>query len=335
MGAGAVGGALGGVGASGGNAIAMIFLVPIGFVGGTVYGAVAPATVSVEPTTQQMQASKTIFKKVLQASFTEHNDLQSALISAGNRLGRQTFVPFQQTGAGEGNIGEKAQSSARVVKGILSVSSLSVVLIGSDAKDPLLKLRVAIRLLLTNDRSPTQCLGWYATTWEGQKRHLSELTAKGGESLKTELGSAFDELSKEAVKFLFTPRLDLFRFVRTEPAAPLWANCIMGNAKNVKNPLAVLESYCPLADRGIPEYQIRVGNVLYNESNKSRKNLIRAYVWYSLATKGNDRLAVDRVEILSQILTAEELKEARQKFADWKPGQCMSDVSDALANGPE
>jgi hypothetical protein len=94
------------------------------------------------------------------------------------------------------------------------------------------------------------------------------------------------------------------------------------------------ESACSLADRGIAEYQSRVGNVLYNESDKSRRNLIRAYVWYALAAKGNNQLAIDRVEILTRMLSPEELKEAQQNLEDWKPGQCMNDLADSLVKQP-
>jgi hypothetical protein len=91
---------------------------------------------------------------------------------------------------------------------------------------------------------------------------------------------------------------------------------------------------CSLADQGNTEYQSRVGNVFYNEGDKSRRKLIRAYVWYALAVKGNDQLAVDRVELLTRMLSPEELKEARQNLEDWKPGQCIKDLADSLVKQP-
>jgi hypothetical protein len=99
MGLGAAGGALQGAGASGGQVIAMIFLVPVGLVGGTIAGAVAPETVPVEPTLQQTQAAQEAFNKVLTASFVERKELQSALISKGNGMSSHVFVALDEVEA--------------------------------------------------------------------------------------------------------------------------------------------------------------------------------------------------------------------------------------------
>jgi hypothetical protein len=331
MGAGALGGSLQGAASSGGNAIAMIFLVPIGLVGGTIYGAVAPATASVQPTTQQIQESQAVFKKVLEASFIEYNELGSALISEGNVRSGRVFTSFQQDHVAELQGSTKNQSSGKVTNAILQVANLSVLLIGSEAKDPRLRLRVSLKLVLTNDGSPMQCLGWYAGTWEGRGRHLAAWEENEGQALKSELKSAFDELSKKGIAYLFVPRYESFHVAGNKRTDQPLSECL---GEHPEHPLADMEPYCPLADGGIAEYQREVGDFFYDQTIVSRGNFIRAYVWYGLAAKGNDEVAAGRLVILSQMLTPDEIKEARKKLADWKPGQCMNDLSDALANRP-
>lgn len=138
-------------------------------------------------------------------------------------------------------------------------------------------------------------------------------------------------MSQEAVTYLFTPKREFLGFLKKKPQAPSWSQCLAGDPAHRQ---ADVESYCPQADQGIAEYQNRVGDALYNEGDKSRANLIHAYVWYGLAARSNDRHAAERIEILDRMLTPDESKAAREDLRDWKPGQCVHDLAGAFVNHP-
>ena len=305
----------------------MIVFVPLGLVLGAIDGAIVPDDVAVEPSIQQLQTSQAVLTRLMEASLTEHKELQAALISEGNKNPARIFVALEKNGRGDLQGCVEYSSSARPIDAILRVENLDIVLTGLDADDPLLVLRVSIKIILTNADSPLRCLGWHESTWEGESRLLSEWTANEGEHLKAGLASAIDAFSHEAITSLFIPKHELVPFYKKKATAPSWSECFPGDPDHR---LTDVETYCPLADRGFVGFQSRVGDIFYNESHKSRRNLIRAYVWYGLAARGNDELASDRIAVLTRMLTPDELKEARQRLHEWKAGQCVNDFSDAF-----
>lgn len=323
----AVAGTDAGLQVSGGQGDVMIVLVPLGLVLGAIGGVIVPTDVPVEPSIQQLQTSQAVLTKLLAASLTEHRELQAALISEGNKMPAHVFVTLDENHSGVHQTSAGNNQSGKPIDAILRVASLNIVLIGLDADDPLLTLRASMKIILTTAASPLRCLGWYESNWEAKSRRLSEWTENEGEHLKAGLASAFDALSQEAITFLFTPKYVLFPTLRKQAAAPSWSECLPGAADHH---LTDVEAYCPLADRGYVGFQSRVGDILYNESHRSRRNLIRAYVWYGLAARGNDELASDRMAMLTRMLTPDELKEARQSLREWKAGQCVNDLADAL-----
>jgi hypothetical protein len=327
MGDGALTGAVQGLNASGHEGSLMIVFVPLGLVLGTLDGAISPKAYPIEPSIQQSQSSQAVFGKMLAASFIEHNALQSALISEGNKMPAHVFITLDENDRGVHQTSAGNNQSGKPIDAILRVASLNIVLIGLDADDPLLTLRVSMKIVLTSAASPLRCLGWYTGTREGQNLRLSEWTGNEGEHLKAGFASAFDALSQEAITFLFTPKYVMFPSLRKQAADPSWSECLPGAADHH---LTDVEAYCPLADRGFVGFQSRVGDILYNESHRSRRNLIRAYVWYGLAARGNDELASDRLAMLTRMLTPDELKEARQSLREWKAGQCVNDLADAF-----
>jgi hypothetical protein len=325
--AGALAGTDAGLQLSGGQGDVMIFLVPLGLVLGAIGGVIIPTDVPVEPSIQQLQTSQAVLTRLMEASLAEHKELQAALISEGNKIPARLFVALGMTGRGDLQGRVENSPSARSIDAILRVENLDIVLTGLDADNPLLALRVSIKIILTNADSPLRCLGWRESTWEGKSRLLSEWTANEGEHLKAGLASAIDAFAHEAITSLFVPKHELVPFYKKKATAPSWSECFPGDPDHR---LTDVKTYCPLADQGFAGFQSRIGDVFYNESHKSRRNLIRAYVWYGLAARGNDELASDRIAMLTRMLTPDELKEARQRLHEWKAGQCVNDLSDAF-----
>jgi hypothetical protein len=90
--------------------------------------------------------------------------------------------------------------------------------------------------------------------------------------------------------------------------------------------------FCPQADDGIADPQRRIGDLLYYGYGETpNRDLVRAYVWYSLAAKGCNSEAQIRLLALEKQLTDEELQDARRRLDAWKPGhgQCMKDLTEA------
>lgn len=97
----------------------------------------------------------------------------------------------------------------------------------------------------------------------------------------------------------------------------LWAYSVFGNTQEGYDWL------CRAVDEGSTESRIQIGNLFYNQSHKTRNNLIHAYVWYSLANAGDNSVIEKRLTNLKAVLSHEELQESRQRIESWKPNHCM------------
>ena len=290
---------------------------------------VAPAAVKDSQKLQKSRASLDTYNKVVTAMLNDYAALQSVLVSEGKRLPAYSFIPLDGEAMVAKSGNGRTRSTGDTVDALLEVSNLSVVFINNSASydnDPTLKLEVSLKLELKNTDSLPRCLGWYTNTWEGKRLRLSEWAENDGKELKDGIALAYRELSHEALNYLFTPRHDYFRLSDEQVVAPNWVAC------SVKDPyerITIDPSDCPLADQGYVEYQSRIGSVFYNESHLSRRNLVYAYVWYSRAARHNDNLAADRIRLLSSMLTSEELEEAEIELNDWRPGQCIDELTNA------
>jgi TPR repeat protein len=103
-------------------------------------------------------------------------------------------------------------------------------------------------------------------------------------------------------------------------------------------PAAAWRLLCKAANQGYKEAQIEIG-YWHNESSWERAQSDRiawlknagidadnrvAYMWYTLAAKGD----LDRLRIINNMfsgeLTEEEAAKAKDMARNWKPGQCPS-----------
>jgi hypothetical protein len=93
-----------------------------------------------------------------------------------------------------------------------------------------------------------------------------------------------------------------------------------------------LRLLCRAADKGYLPARHSLG--VYYEFGKYdlKKDPVRAYVWYRLASSGKSTsdVFVDRVK---KNLTEKELTEAVRRLNNWKPGQCEKDLDSTLRTG--
>lgn len=86
--------------------------------------------------------------------------------------------------------------------------------------------------------------------------------------------------------------------------------------------------YCPNADLGHSDAQFYIGNLYYNHVLLKR-DIIRAYVWYSLAAMGGYENAASRLQQVKSELTPDQLSMAQNHLETWEPGQCQIDLIEA------
>ena len=88
--------------------------------------------------------------------------------------------------------------------------------------------------------------------------------------------------------------------------------------------------YCPNADLGHADAQKHIGDLYYFGSfHLLKKDLIRAYVWYSLAANSGDKGAAEQVDILTRELSPGQLSKAQSLLEEWEPGRCEKELMEA------
>ena len=85
-------------------------------------------------------------------------------------------------------------------------------------------------------------------------------------------------------------------------------------------------TYCPNADLGHADAQKHIGDIYYHGLYGLKVDVMRAWVWYSLASQNGDEVAKTRISSLTDELTPGQLEEAKRQLAEWKPGQCMQEL---------
>ena len=72
----------------------------------------------------------------------------------------------------------------------------------------------------------------------------------------------------------------------------------------------------PVAERGDADAQYMLG-FLYARGEGVRRDLVRAYLWFSLAARQGDQIAADMVASLSRRMTPEQIARAKELARDW------------------
>lgn len=97
----------------------------------------------------------------------------------------------------------------------------------------------------------------------------------------------------------------------------------------------VVGTYCPNADLGHADAQTYVGDLYYLGSYDLEKNLIQAFVWYSLAANNGNTYASVQLEKVVNELPPMQLVEAQHRLEEWQPGRCDSDLREAISKKDE
>ena len=84
---------------------------------------------------------------------------------------------------------------------------------------------------------------------------------------------------------------------------------------------------CRSAEQGHPDARYRLALLFENGNEKCPQDFTRAYVWYLLAAESGHHWGEPNARrIQTEYLSTEGLLEARQKFSDWRPGDCATDL---------
>lgn len=86
---------------------------------------------------------------------------------------------------------------------------------------------------------------------------------------------------------------------------------------------------CPSADLGNADTQKHIGDLFYLGTYGIKRDLVLAYVWYSLAAMGENKEAAKQLNPLVDELSPHQTDEAVRQLLDWKPGQCERDLNNA------
>jgi hypothetical protein len=82
-------------------------------------------------------------------------------------------------------------------------------------------------------------------------------------------------------------------------------------------------TFCPDADRGNADAQMYIGDMHYLGAYKLKRDPVRAWVWYSLASQKGGELAMQQLSKVTTELSPEQLAEAKRQLEAWQPGQCI------------
>lgn len=96
-----------------------------------------------------------------------------------------------------------------------------------------------------------------------------------------------------------------------------------------------IKAYCQSADSGQADAQKHIGDLYYLGIHGIKRDLILAYVWYSLAAMGENKEVTKQLQSLVDELSPHQVDEAVRKLLDWKPGQCERDLNNAISEGNE
>jgi len=97
-----------------------------------------------------------------------------------------------------------------------------------------------------------------------------------------------------------------------------------------------IDLFCPKAELGRADAQTQIGELYYVGSyGLFDKDLIQAYVWYSLGSKNGNSYAASLVEKVRRELTPEQMLLAEDRLERWEPGRCRMDLLTAASINDE
>jgi hypothetical protein len=88
-----------------------------------------------------------------------------------------------------------------------------------------------------------------------------------------------------------------------------------------------IRTYCPNAELGHADAQAYIGDLHYLGAYGIERNVIQAFVWYSLASTNGNAYATVQLEKIVDQLSPEQLVVAQHQLEQWEPGQCENDLT--------
>lgn len=79
--------------------------------------------------------------------------------------------------------------------------------------------------------------------------------------------------------------------------------------------------YQKAADRGYVGAQFNLGLIYSSDLEGAPQDNVQAYKWFSLAAKGGNDIAQEKLAVLATAMTPEQIAEAESLAAAWQPGQ--------------
>jgi hypothetical protein len=251
----------------------------------------------------------------------DENNIQRLMVEYGNRSTSYSFVPVDIREHSSNNQTENHTEIGFLTNAHIQPSQFRILLIGEQSSDPILKLIVEGHYSLTKSNHPDTCMGWYSAEWAGSSRRLSLWSENNASLLKEEVKNALLEQYQEAISFLFSTDENSETRYEAYASYPEWLGCYEARYKNIINHA---EWFCMSADNGIADSQRRIGDLYYQSGVK--EGLVRAYVWYSLASDGNNTVADNSLSMVIQELAPDQIAQAKHLLNEWKPGYCKTDL---------
>ena len=304
-----------------------ILLLPVTMTAGAVIGAVAgaadPHKLPVTPTEDQLNTTQYVLKSVISSFDKKSKALQMMLVRDSNKLTSVKFIPINA----DSNIkGENID--APIDASLYSVVEM-ITLAGHVGDNPNLSIKIKLRFFLRGNQQPITCLGWYEDEWDGEMYPLSKWIEDDGRNITDEIVNAYRNIYQKAIKYLFNkPSKQTHDKLNAD--SQVSTRCVMAKSQIILNHA---NWYCPQAELGIADSQRRIGDIFnYGGGNLANRDIIRAYIWYNLAAKGNNSVATNQLFELEKQLNPEQLREAQNRlegFEPIQPGQCMKDLAEA------
>ena len=82
------------------------------------------------------------------------------------------------------------------------------------------------------------------------------------------------------------------------------------------------QELCSDAERGDAKARRAIGLHYWRGWWPAERDLVRAYLWLSLATQANDIAAANFRDLLGDAMTGHEIVEAERRLRRWTPGRC-------------
>jgi TPR repeat protein len=93
-------------------------------------------------------------------------------------------------------------------------------------------------------------------------------------------------------------------------------------AAQTENLRRAIRTHCHEADLGNANSQLQIADIYYLGLLNVKKDLTRAYLWYSLAYANGSEVASYRMDDIVKGMSSEQLVLAKKMVEEWEPGMC-------------